>query len=93
MSRKRTYFFKYLRIIEEDYPWIEDKDELYELVHMGVACPNVSGHPTGGAVDIACNYETRQPNESETGHIYLLFHAFYSCFLAKVLHNFTPYLN
>jgi|GEM_PF-6551999 len=34
----------------------------------GVACPNVAGHPTGGAVDIACNYETRQPNESETRH-------------------------
>jgi len=65
---QKKYFFKYLRIIEEDYPWIEDKDELYELVHMGVACPNVAGHPTGGAVDIACNYETRQPNESETRH-------------------------
>ena len=50
---QKKYFFKYLRIIEEDYPWIEDKDELYELAHMGVACPNVAGHPTGGAVDVA----------------------------------------
>jgi len=50
---QKKYFFKYLRIIEEDYPEIEDKDELYELVHMGVACPDVAGHPTGGAVDIA----------------------------------------
>ena len=50
---QKKYFFKYLRIIEEDYPEIENRDELYELVHMGVACPEVAGHPTGGAVDIA----------------------------------------
>ncbi|CAA6802658.1 MAG: D-alanyl-D-alanine dipeptidase [uncultured Sulfurovum sp.] len=50
---QKKYFFKYLRIIEDDYPWIENKDELHELVHMGVACPDVAGHPTGGAVDIA----------------------------------------
>jgi D-alanyl-D-alanine dipeptidase len=86
---QKKYFFKYLRIIEEDYPWIEDKDELYELVHMGVACPNVAGHPTGGAVDIACNYETRQPNESETRHKNYICYSmlFILVFLAKVLYN------
>ena len=27
-------------------------EELYEITHRGVACPDVAGHPTGGAVDI-----------------------------------------
>jgi len=50
---QKKYFYKYLRIIEEDYPWIKNIDEIYELVHRGVACPEVAGHPTGGAVDIS----------------------------------------
>ena len=63
---QKKYFFKYLRIIEEDYPWIEDKDELYELVHMGVACPTVAGHPTGGAVDIAL-YDLKEDKYIDMG--------------------------
>ena len=31
---------------------IKDKLELYEFVHEKIAVPEVSGHPTGGAVDI-----------------------------------------
>jgi len=50
---QKKYFYKYLRIIQEDYPELDNKEELYELVHRGVACPEVAGHPTGGAVDIA----------------------------------------
>ena len=33
----------------------KDKLELYEFVHEKIAVPEVSGHPTGGAVDVVIN--------------------------------------
>lgn len=40
------------RLAVEDQKYYADPVELYEAVHRSVAVPSVSGHPTGGAIDV-----------------------------------------
>ena len=40
------------RLAIECQKYYPDPNELYEAVHRSVAVPSVSGHPTGGAVDL-----------------------------------------
>lgn len=40
------------RLAVEGQKYYPDPNELYEAVHRSVAVPSVSGHPTGGAVDL-----------------------------------------
>ena len=49
MEKQVKYFNDELKKYEKDF---KDKLELYEFVHEKIAVPEVSGHPTGGAVDI-----------------------------------------
>ena len=56
MKKQEQYFYK---ILEEEKNRFDNEIELYEYIHEKVAVPSVSGHPTGGAVDIAIyNEET-----------------------------------
>ena len=56
MKKQEQYFY---RILEEEKDRFDNEIELYEYIHEKVAVPSVSGHPTGGAVDIAIyNEET-----------------------------------
>ena len=49
MEKQVKYFNEELKKYEKDF---KDKLELYEFVHEKIAVPEVSGHPTGGAVDV-----------------------------------------
>lgn len=63
-----VYGFRALEIQEQYFNEIynkvkckfSDKMELYEYIHEKIAVPEVSGHPTGGAVDIAIYDETNK---------------------------------
>ena len=56
MKKQEQYFY---RILEEEKDRFDNEIELYEYIHEKVAVPSVSGHPTGGTVDIAIyNEET-----------------------------------
>ena len=50
MKKQEKYFNE---ILEEVKGKFEDKMEMYEYIHEKIAVPDVSGHPTGGAVDAA----------------------------------------
>ena len=50
MNKLEKYFNE---ILEEVKGKFEDKMEMYEYIHEKIAVPDVSGHPTGGAVDAA----------------------------------------
>ena len=50
MKKQEHYFYK---LLEEEKDRFDDEIELYEYIHEKVAVPIVSGHPTGGAMDIA----------------------------------------
>ncbi len=58
IQRKRfRYILKKIRRKNKDLP----QTELYEAVHRMIAVPEVSGHPTGGAVDIVIiNQKTKK---------------------------------
>lgn len=49
MEKQVKYFNEELNKYKKDF---KDKLELYEFVHEKIAVPEVSGHPTGGAVDV-----------------------------------------
>ena len=49
MEKQVKYFNEELKKYQKDF---KDKLELYEFVHEKIAVPEVSGHPTGGAVDV-----------------------------------------
>ena len=48
---KQEQYFN--EIFEEVKDKFEDEMEMYEYIHEKIAVPIVSGHPTGGAVDVA----------------------------------------
>lgn len=50
METQTIMFVQQINILSKTY--FENPIDLYEQVHKFVAVPNVSGHPTGGAVDI-----------------------------------------
>ncbi len=49
--KKQEQYFN--EIFEEVKDKFEDEMEMYEYIHEKIAVPIVSGHPTGGAVDVA----------------------------------------
>lgn len=49
LEKQIKYFNEELKKYEKDY---KNRLELYEYVHQKIAVPEVSGHPTGGAVDV-----------------------------------------
>lgn len=49
MEKQIKYFNEEIKKYEKNY---KDRMELYEFVHEKIAVPEVSGHPTGGAVDV-----------------------------------------
>ena len=52
MEKQVKYFNIELEKYKNDF---KNKLDLYEFVHEKIAVPEVSGHPTGGAVDIVIN--------------------------------------
>jgi len=56
LAIQEKYFNEILADAQGDFG---DEIELYESVHTKVAIPSVSGHPTGGAVDVGI-YDARQ---------------------------------
>ncbi len=49
MEKQVKYFNEEIKKYEKDF---KNQIELYEFVHEKIAVPEVSGHPTGGAVDV-----------------------------------------
>ena len=49
MEKQVKYFNEQIKKYQNKF---KDKLELYEFVHEKIAVPEVSGHPTGGAVDV-----------------------------------------
>lgn len=50
MKKQEQYFNEILEKVKDKF---EDNLEMYEYIHTKIAVPNVAGHPTGGAVDVA----------------------------------------
>ena len=50
MKKQERYFNE---ILEEVKGIFQDEMEMYEYIHEKIAVPEVAGHPTGGAVDVA----------------------------------------
>jgi len=50
MKIQESYFAEIYNKVKNDF---KDAMEMYEYIHEKIAVPEVSGHPTGGAVDIA----------------------------------------
>ncbi len=49
MEKQVKYFNEEIKKYEKDF---DNQLDLYEFVHEKIAVPKVSGHPTGGAVDV-----------------------------------------
>lgn len=47
---QKEYFYEIYDKVKDKF---EDEIEMYEYIHEKIAVPEVAGHPTGGAVDIA----------------------------------------
>lgn len=47
---QKKFFNEILEKVKDKF---EDEMEMYEYIHEKIAVPEVSGHPTGGAVDVA----------------------------------------
>lgn len=57
IKKQERYFNE---ILEEVKGKFENEMDMYEYIHEKIAVPSVSGHPTGGAVDVAIyNEETK----------------------------------
>lgn len=50
MKKQEKYFNEILEQVKDKF---DDEMEMYEYIHEKIAVPIVSGHPTGGAVDVA----------------------------------------
>lgn len=50
MKVQEKFFYEIYDEVKENFT---DKLEMYEYIHEKIAVPEVAGHPTGGAVDIA----------------------------------------
>lgn len=50
MKVQEKFFYEILEKVKDDFT---DEMEMYEYIHEKIAVPEVSGHPTGGAVDVA----------------------------------------
>lgn len=50
IKKQERYFYEILNKVKDKY---DNELEMYEYIHTKIAVPNVAGHPTGGAVDIA----------------------------------------
>ena len=50
MKLQEKYFYEILEKVKNNF---SDKIEMYEYIHEKIAVPEVAGHPTGGAVDVA----------------------------------------
>lgn len=50
MKLQKEYFNEILETVENKFV---NKMDMYEYIHTKVAIPEVAGHPTGGAIDIA----------------------------------------
>lgn len=48
---QQNYFERVIAQVREKFPGLGE-DALLEKTHQFVACPDVAGHPTGGAVDV-----------------------------------------
>ena len=50
MKLQEKYFYEIYEKVKDNF---SDKMEMYEYIHEKIAVPEVAGHPTGGAVDVA----------------------------------------
>lgn len=50
LKTQEKYFNEILESVKDKF---DDELEMYEYIHTKIAIPNVAGHPTGGAVDLA----------------------------------------
>lgn len=50
MKLQEKYFYEIYEKVKDNF---NDKMEMYEYIHEKIAVPEVAGHPTGGAVDVA----------------------------------------
>lgn len=50
MKLQEKYFYEIYENVKNNF---DDKMEMYEYIHEKIAVPEVAGHPTGGAVDVA----------------------------------------
>lgn len=50
MKLQEKYFFEIYDAVKDNF---SDKMEMYEYIHEKIAVPEVAGHPTGGAIDVA----------------------------------------
>ena len=57
MKLQEKYFYDIYNDIKDKF---DDKMELYEYIHEKIAVPEVAGHPTGGAVDVAIYDEEKK---------------------------------
>jgi D-alanyl-D-alanine dipeptidase len=50
MKLQEKYFYEIYDEVKDDF---DNELEMYEYIHEKIAVPEVAGHPTGGAVDVA----------------------------------------
>ena len=50
MRLQEKYFYEIYNKVKDNF---DDELEMYEYIHEKIAVPEVAGHPTGGAVDVA----------------------------------------
>lgn len=56
---QEEYFLKELLVQSKAHPTLEF-EALLEQTHQFVALPSVSGHPTGGAIDLTLSYQDKE---------------------------------
>lgn len=57
IKKQERYFNEILEEVKEKF---ENEMDMYEYIHEKIAVPSVSGHPTGGAVDVAIYNEEKK---------------------------------
>ena len=57
MKLQEKYFYEIYNDVKDNF---DDKMEMYEYIHEKIAVPEVAGHPTGGAVDVAIYDEEKK---------------------------------
>jgi D-alanyl-D-alanine dipeptidase len=80
LNIQQKHFNKFLKKLEPKY---KTQDELLEAVHKLVAVPKISGHPTGGAIDV---------NILKNGQKIDMGTAIYD-FSTKNIYTFSPFIS
>ena len=63
MEMQEKYFYEIYNNVKDKF---DDEMEMLEYIHQKIAVPEVAGHPTGGAVDIAI-FDTDEKNIIDFG--------------------------